>query len=247
MASSCLAVQFSRRGALAREDVETLEDLERDPVRVLAGESLREQGRAFSNLILVREGWAASSYALGDGRRQVVSIHVSGDLAGLHDIPFDRAITSTVALTDCMVCRLPRRRLSELIERSPRITAILLMMQMRNEAILVERLVSVGSRSALRRTAHLLLELETRRAEASIRATDHIPLSQRQLADCLGLTDVHVNRCIRRLKEAGAIAVGRGRITVLDAGVLDRFARFDATFLDPSLCNLGENRLAVAS
>jgi CRP/FNR family transcriptional regulator len=236
---SCLAHQFAKRGMLTREDVETLEDLEREPIHVKAGERLREQGRPFTDVILVREGWAASHYEVGDGTRQVVHLHVSGDLAGLQDVAFDHAITTTVALTDCAICRLPRKRIMDLIARSPRVTAILLMLQMQEEAVLVERLVSVGSRSAIRRTAHLLLELDRRRAAAGGDPVPHIPLSQRQIADCLGLTDVHVNRCMRRLKQAGAIAVGRNRITVLDEAALDRFARFDGAFLEPSLSNLG--------
>jgi CRP-like cAMP-binding protein len=237
--ASCLAVQFAKIGSLAREDVETLEEIERNPVHVVAGTTLRQQGQEFSDVIVIRNGWASTTYELGNGRRQMVSIHVSGDLAGLHDVPFDRAITSTVALTDVAACRLPRRRLTELIARSPRITSILLMLQMQQEAILVERLVSVGCRTALRRTAHLLLELETRRSGAAIAGTDHIPLSQQQLADCLGLTDVHVNRCIRSLKQIGAIAVGRNRITVLDHALLEHHGRFDDHFLRPKLGNLG--------
>lgn len=239
MTSSCLARQFGRRGPLDAEDVATLEDLEREPRSVRAGERLRQQGQDFSDLVIIREGWASTQAELDDGTRQVVFFHVSGDIAGLQDVPFDRAITSTVALTDCTVCRLPRRRLTELIARAPRITAILLMLQMQEQATLVERLVSIGCRSALRRTAHLLLEIERRRAGAAFEEGPWIPLSQRQLADCLGLTDVHVNRCVRRLKEIGAIEVGRNRLRVIDPEALDRCGRFDPTYLEPSLANFG--------
>ncbi|HUG63519.1 MAG TPA: Crp/Fnr family transcriptional regulator [Methylomirabilota bacterium] len=236
---SCLAHQFAKRGALEGADVETLEDLEKEAVHVRAGERMREQGRDFTDLIVIRTGWASTFYEVGDGARQVIFVQVSGDIAGIHDMPYEYAMTSTVALTECVVCRLPRRRLMDLIERSPRIASILLMMQMQQQATLVERLVSLGCRSALKRTAHLLLELDTRRRDATFDLKEFIPLSQRQVADCLGLTDVHVNRCMRRLKDAGAIAVGRNRIEVIGREALERFARFDATFLEPSLANLG--------
>jgi CRP-like cAMP-binding protein len=242
---SCLALQFARHGELTRRDVETLQDLEKEPVHVSAGDRLRDQGRPFTDLILIREGWASTFYEVGDGARQVIYFHVSGEFAGLHDIPYDRAITTTVALTDVMICRLPRRRLMELIERSPRVAALLFMTQMQQEATLVERIVSLGCRSALKRTAHLLLELESRRGSAAISVGEHIPLSQRQLADCLGLTDVHVNRCVRKLKDVGAIAVGRNRLRVLDVEALERYAKFDDAILDPSPENMGAPREAA--
>ena len=237
--TSCLARQFARHGELEAADVEALEDVEREPIGVSAGEVLRTQGSPFSDLVVVREGWTCTWYELGDGNRQVVFVHVSGDIAGLHDLPFEDAITTTVALTDATVCRMPRRRLTELIERSPRIAAILVAIQLQQQAILVERLVSLGCRSAIRRTAHLILELDRRRREAVVASGSGIPLSQRQLADCLGLTEVHVNRCIRQLKEASAIAVGRNRLDVLDPDALARFARFDPSFLEPSIEYLG--------
>jgi hypothetical protein len=51
MMASCLAVQFARLGRLDDEDVETLEDIQRNPLHVAAGTTLREQGRAFGDVI----------------------------------------------------------------------------------------------------------------------------------------------------------------------------------------------------
>jgi CRP-like cAMP-binding protein len=38
-------------------------------------------------------------------------------------------------------------------------------------------------------------------------------VTQQEVADALGLTDVHVNRVLRGIRQAGLIALGRGVFT----------------------------------
>ena len=39
-------------------------------------------------------------------------------------------------------------------------------------------------------------------------------MTQQEIADHLGLTLVHVNRVLRRLREAGVVTVNRGAVTI---------------------------------
>ena len=75
----------------------------------------------------------------------------------------------------------------------PRLATAVLWAASRDEAMMVEHLISVGRRNALERTVHLLLELGARLQLVGLgsKAGYACPLSQYTLADALGLL-----RCI---------------------------------------------------
>jgi CRP-like cAMP-binding protein len=58
-----------------------------------------------------------------------------------------------------------------------------------------------------------------------------LPLTQDQIADATGLTAVHTNRTLQRLRADGLIGLGRRMLTVLDVPGLQRVAGFEPTFL----------------
>jgi DNA-binding transcriptional regulator LsrR (DeoR family) len=55
---------------------------------------------------------------------------------------------------------------------------------------------------------------------------------QFHLADALGLTCVHVNRTLRKLREAGLVSVREGRVEIMDLDGLIKLAEFDPAYLD---------------
>lgn len=62
-----------------------------------------------------------------------------------------------------------------------------------------------------------------------------IPLTQIVLADALGLTPVHVNRVLRRLREANAISTEGGKMVIANADQLANIAGFDDNYLHRKL------------
>ena len=116
----------------------------------------------------------------------------------------------------------------------PRLGAALLWAASRDEAMVVEHLVSVGRRSAIERTAHFFMELAERLTligQAS-ETEFHCPLSQLVLADALGLTAIHVNRVLRQLREQGLLTVRRGRVEIHDLGGLRKLSGFQGGYLN---------------
>ena len=47
-----------------------------------------------------------------------------------------------------------------------------------------------------------------------------LPLTQEHIGDALGLTNVHVNRMLRELREEGVLVLQRGVLRLLDRGRL---------------------------
>ena len=100
--------------------------------------------------------------------------------------------------------------------------------------MVVEHLVSLGRRDAVERTAHFLLEMGSRMILAGLGSYEgyQCPLSQYLLADALGLTPVHINRVLRKLREDGLVTFRKGQVMFDDFDRLVEFAEFDKAYLD---------------
>ena len=103
--------------------------------------------------------------------------------------------------------------------RVPRLGAAILWAASRDEAMVVEHLVSIGRRSALVRTAHSGTKL--RAAPAGRRAwlgtTGYLcPLNQYLLADALGLTAIDVKPGPAAAARSGLVTFREGRVVFHD-------------------------------
>jgi CRP-like cAMP-binding protein len=103
----------------------------------------------------------------------------------------------------------------------------------RERTLLAEQIVRVGRRSAYERVAHLILELLHRLHlvhEADGRSYE-LPLTQEILGDALGLSLVHVNRTLRRLRKEGLIRMEGDVLIIDDLDRLMEIAEFDPAYL----------------
>jgi CRP-like cAMP-binding protein len=100
--------------------------------------------------------------------------------------------------------------------------------------MVVEHLINIGRREAEVRVAHFLLELGARLTLVGLgsKAGYACPLTQYLMADALGLSSVHVNRVLRKLREAGMVTFRDGLVTFDDYDRLAEFADFETTYLD---------------
>ncbi|MCJ2100050.1 Crp/Fnr family transcriptional regulator [Methylobacterium sp. E-046] len=83
------------------------------------------------------------------------------------------------------------------------------------------------------------------RLEAVGRVTDNsytFPLPQTQIAETMGLSDVHVNRTLRDLRAQGLIHLKRRVLTILDVEPLKAFCDFTPNYLHLRNTRWGEHR-----
>lgn len=185
----------------------------------------------FSSLLL--DGFAARTKYLENGSRQIMEICIPGDFVDLHSYPLERLDHSITALSPCRIMKLPHRNITELIDAHPRIGRILWFATMIDGAIHREWLVSLGSRSALQRLAHLFCELLCRmRVVGLADGLEYpLPINQAELGEARGLTSVHVNRMLRQLREQGLVEVRQKTVRILDLDRLEQVADFDPSYL----------------
>lgn len=125
-----------------------------------------------------------------------------GDCCDMH-LSVGHVMDHNIAtLTPASIATIPRARFEHIIETRPALTRALWWAQLVDEGILRAWIVSKGRRSSTQRVAHLMCELYIRARNIGLTSGDELelPLSQIVLSDALGLTAVHVNRVLRRLR-----------------------------------------------
>ena len=237
MTTSCIIRHFQHYAELSQKDHNLLTSLEKSPRTFNRNTVLWEQGDKSDHFYTVREGWACTYRNMEDGSRQVLDIYVPGDVIGLREFAFRRRISNLLVISNASLCPFPKSRLSEVFESSRLLCNLFFMISARDQAILVERLINLGRRSAREKVAHFLLEMGHRLDKACIDVYDcnHLPLTQVLLADALGLSTVHINRTLSELKQENRVSMGPDGINILDRDGLVEVAGFDPEYLQEDI------------
>ena len=100
-------------------------------------------------------------------------------------------------------------------------------------AIFREWITNVGSREAPGRIAHLLCEIFLKLQAVGLTKGNSFdfPITQSEIADATGLSTVHVNRSVQKLRRERLIVLEKGRCTITDWEGLKEPAMFDPTYL----------------
>lgn len=217
---------------LSEADKRLLDEIVRRPRLVETHVDLIREGDQPSDGHLILDGFACRYKLLPNGQRQIMAYMVPGDFCDLH-IFILKAMDHTIAtLAPSTVVDIPRARVLELLER-PAIARALYWATLVDEATLREWLVNIGARSAEQRVAHLLCELLVRLQ--SIGLTDggayEFPLTQTEIGETMGLSTVHMNRVIQRLRADKLITMNRKGVVILDVPRLKAFSGFNPNYL----------------
>ena len=226
-------VRLSVGADLDLEGGEWLQRLCERPRKVAAGKPLVNEGEASRHIFAVLKGYACHSRQLQDGGRQIISLILPGDFSNYQASAlggFDHAV---ITLTACTVAEISGAALDEAIQRAPDLARVLAAAARAQAAILREKVVSLGRRGADQRLAHLFCEVRVRLQAAGLAESGayHFPLTQEELADALGLSNVHVNRQLQKLRQEELLEWTRGWLTILDVDRLEAFAGFQAGYL----------------
>jgi CRP-like cAMP-binding protein len=189
------------------EELAFVQAFKSDEIAVSSGTSFLRQGTRNEYLFTVLQGWAFRYKMLDDGRRQILNYALPADLVGLQGSLMNEMEHSVEALTDVRLCVFPRDKLWDLYSKFPSLAFDLTWLAAREEQLIDEHLLSLGQRSALERTAHVLLLLFVRAQEVGLTTGNAIqfPFTQQHLADTLGMSLVHTNKTLKRLYAANAV------------------------------------------
>ena len=219
-------------GQLSQPETQALLRLPARLKSLAAGEDYLREGARSSACAFVVSGLVCSYKLLPDGRRQILALHVPGDACDLHGrlLPMDHAVGAMTAGSVALVSHVA---LEEISQGFPRIAQALWQLALAEAAVLRERLVSMGRKSAHSRVAHFCCEMVVR-LQAAGQADGlecDLPLTQADLADVAGLSVVHVNRVLQGLRNEGLISFDGRTLVALDWEGLTSAAEFDPAYL----------------
>ena len=223
-----------RHGAdLTSDDECTLVKLAEPGSSFGKGADIYPDGAAPHAIAVISDGWACRYKLLQNGKRQIISIFLPGDLCepfGVLPRVVDHALG---AISTVQVARVPIGSLRSAWQASPGIEEALWWDTLLCEAIAREHVISLGRRSATERLGHLFCELYLRLEMIGLadNLTYNLPLTQTDLGDLTGLSLVHVNRSLKDMRESGLVALYGRKIIIKDFDGLSDLAFFDPTYL----------------
>lgn len=192
-----------------------------------AGHDIVEQGETSREFCLIVGGWAVQYELLEDGSRQILDFLLPGSIAGFQPDGEGLSPHFVQALTDVQACRFSKEGFLDAAQSNPALALRLAAIAGQSHYRSLRRLTLIGRRTAKERVAVLLFELYRRARRWSLAPREDeivLPLTQEHIGDALGLTNVHVNRMLRELREEGVLVLKRGMLRLLDPGRLVEIA-----------------------
>ncbi|WP_106476872.1 Crp/Fnr family transcriptional regulator [Phytohalomonas tamaricis] len=202
-------------------------------ISINRGENIITEGSKPGETHLMLEGWACRYKLMGNGKFHIMAYLIPGDLCDVHVAILDQMDHSIRTLTPATVACIPHEKIDYIMEHHYRLARALFWSTLVDEAILREWLVSTGHRSADRRLAHVFCELLVRSRSAGLSDDNsfNLPLTQEELGDSMGMTVVHTNRVIQKLRSEGLITLQNKRLVIHDWERMVAFAEFNPNYL----------------
>jgi len=176
-----------------------------------SGADIFRQGDEAAALFAVMAGQVRIVLGSADGRGHVLRCLGTGEFFGeIAVLEGARHDADALAVTNCRLLMLDRKRLVELLEQKPCLAMNLITMlgdRLRATSGQVEGLLF---QSLDRRLANVLLQHLAGRKAASVNIT------QAELGEMTGVTRETVNKKMRAWQEAGLVSLQPGRVEVLD-------------------------------
>jgi CRP-like cAMP-binding protein len=193
---------------------------------------VREGDRPKRSCFLL-SGMACWFKMTGEGRRQILSFQISGDLPDMQSVHLSTLDSTLITISPCRVAFVQHEALLDICAKRPNVANAFWRMTLIDAAIFREWVANVGSRQALGRVAHLLCELVVRLRAIGLadKLVFELPVTQTELADATGLSTVHVNRTLQSLRKQKLIHWKDSQLEVLDWAGLQHAGDFDPSYL----------------
>ena len=175
---------------------------------------------------IVCSGWAMSSVSLPDGRRQIISFLLPGDIVSAGSLLAPMSGQTVEAITEVTYRKFKREEIKGLLFGRADLLEKLFALWNEAKTRADQLALDLGRRRADERIARLILRLAEKVAKRTTVRTQtfDFPLRQRQIADATGLTPVHVSKVLGELQRAGLVEISSRSLTITNVAELQRVA-----------------------
>ncbi len=233
MATKCTDCPLRRKPLfvdMSEEEVAFMLRFKSGELTVEPGTSLLMEGSNSPQLFTALRGMGLRYKTLPNGKRHVISFVMPGDFIGLQAGIMGEMSHSVEATTHMTLCVFNRADFWSLFKHHPDRAFDLTWLGAAEEHFLGEALSTVGQRSAQERVAWALVRLFKRgQALAMVKhGAMPLPFRQQDLADALGLSLVHTNKTLAKLRDRQLAGWSEGILTIHDLDALARVAEMEA-------------------
>lgn len=225
---------LSHHSPLSNSNRETLAGMQQAPRRFKKGSVIKNRDLNTKHLLAIQDGWACSCRVTEDGKRQIIDLYLPGDIVGLREHNAGGRFDEVVMLTEGLVIPMYKTQLDQLMQQDHSVVNAVLAASTHQCNIMADRLNNLLSHDATTRIAYFILELHARLnfSRAEMRELT-LPVSQQVIGDLLGMTNVHVCRCLCQLESQGLLTRDKEsrNIRLIDHAALLALAGFATSYL----------------
>ncbi|MCI9881930.1 MULTISPECIES: Crp/Fnr family transcriptional regulator [Methylobacterium] len=231
-----LIQKLESRFALTDSDKTALVSLTSNTRTIEPRATLILEASVSENVHIIQRGIACRYKILPDGTRAIFAYLIPGDICDLNMPLFGGIDHSISTFGACEVAIVRREILDDCIATHPTLGRALRWAASLDEAILREWVVRKRRPSAEKQAAHLFCELLVRLGLVGLTSRNSFdwPITQADFADTLGLSGVHVNRTLQKLRGTGLIEIRSKRVSIPDPQALQTYAGFNSNYLNSS-------------
>ncbi len=223
--SACHLRELCLPCGMAEPEVRRLDHLMFSRRKVRAGQTLYRAGDPFQYIYALRSGTFKSSLTTADGREQVSSLHLVGEVMGLDGVANGAHASTSEALEDSEVCAIPYAHLTELAAANSGMQHVVTRLMGREIVREHGLMMLLGSMNAEQRLAAFLLNLSQRLKARGYSATEfHLRMTRADIGSLLGMKLETVSRTFSVFQKQGLLEVDKRHIRIVDlAGLACEF------------------------
>ena len=193
-------------------------------VRIERGRSIISARETTTHVYLVSEGWAVSKLTIETGDTQILDILGPGSFAGLaraDEVAGDEY--SAVALQEVLAYRIQAKRLHAICAEDDALGEWLTERLAHAVQRSQRHITALGRLPARGRLAFAMLriiDVAQQTGEVAVDRTIRLPMTQEEIGNMLGLTNVSISKLMSAFRKEGLIDYGRNRVVVHDVETL---------------------------
>ena len=220
------------RSRLSADDLQAIEDLVEKIDDFEPGARLVSRNDKAGQCRILNSGFAFRTIE-DDGERFITGLFVPGDFVDLHCLSLGSLDHNVDAAGPVKVGVIEQGALREAIAERPGVAQAMWHATLLDAAIHRKGIQVLEQLDAPRRIAHVYSELQTRldMIGRDVSRTLRTPFTQFDLADMCGVSAIHANRAVGKLRDLGLGEIRRGDFYTSDWQAVKDFARFDPAYL----------------
>ncbi len=181
----------------------------------------------FAGPYVLCQGWAYRFYRFADGRRQILSVLIPGDLFSAFALFNSQSAFSVQAATNAHICQLGSDGIKKELSESPEVCEAFGALCSAEVEEMATTSINLTSPNAATRIAGFIGRLVDRMSARGIgngRNAYPFPLTHTEIADATGLAPKDVEEAIRVLRDDRVVDLSNDKVTVLDRKKLGQLA-----------------------